>query len=108
MLATAVGPACTQLSSEVLSRVSETLSSPSGRVRTAGRKVPGPVHQEAGAGSPRTTHAHRPATGRPHPEPPFPVPGIHETAREGVGGLQVPCGATCTVGPFLSDPETRL
>lgn len=70
MLATAVGPACTQLSSEVLSRVSETLSSPSGRVRTAGRKVPGPVHQEAGAGSPRTTHAHRPATGRPHPERP--------------------------------------
>lgn len=77
--------------------------------RAARRKAPGPVHLEAGAGSPHTTHTDCPATGLRHRTTvlwaALPCPGhsrdCPSVSREGVGGLQVPCGATCTAGHFF-------
>lgn len=75
------------------------------RGRAARRKAPGPVHLEAGAGSPHTTHTDCPATGLRHRTTvlwaALPCPGhsrdCPSVSREGVGGLQV--ASRCPVVP---------
>lgn len=96
MPATAVGPACSHLSSEVLSRVSEAL--PAMRWGASYEEGPRPCAPGGGGRGLHTPHT-------PRPEPPFSVPGIHETVLQFL--IRASVASRCPVVPHFFLIERR-